>query len=103
VINDGFLEWLKTKFGSDIESLTDISKNAQARGALQLGDLTGFLVNALKGILVNGSDVENIITSLVANGGINEADLEANGIREEIINALLKYSNLLNDTFKNTT
>jgi len=68
-----------------------------------LGDLTGFLVNALKGILVNGSDVEKIITSLVANSGINEADLEANGVREEIITALLKYSNLLNDTFKNTT
>ena len=98
-----FTQWVEQVFQEDINYLSTISKNAQARGALQLGDLTGFLVNALKGILVNGSDVEKIITSLVANSGINEADLEANGVREEIITALLKYSNLLNDTFKNTT
>ena len=98
-----FTRWVQEVFQKDIDYLSTVSENAQARGALQLGDLTGFLVNALKGILVNGSDVEKIITSLVANSGINEADLEANGVREEIITALLKYSNLLNDTFKNTT
>ena len=100
---DEFDSWLVEHYTDILKTLNITQENAQARSALSLGNLTGFLSNALKGILVNGSDVEKIITSLVANSGVNEADLEANGVREEIINALLKYSNLLNDTFKDVT
>lgn len=100
---DEFDSWLVEHYTDILKTLNITQENAQARAALSLGNLTGFLSNALNGILVNGSDVEKIITSLVANGGINETDLEANGVRKEIINALLKYSNLLSDTFKDTT
>ena len=98
-----FDSWLAEHYEDIFKALYQARENAQARAALSLGNLTGFLSNALKGIIVTGADVEKIITSLIANNGINEADLKDKDIDDTIINALLKYNTLLGDTFKDAT
>ena len=98
VIEGGFLEWLKTKFDSDIESLTDISKNAQARGALQLGDLNGFL----KQMGVKEGDYDKVIQSLLSNNGFDYNDIK-NITDENVANEMQKYATAISEALGDIT
>lgn len=103
-----FTQWVESVFQTDINYLTSIKESAQARGALQLGDIDSFLTQILGG----NQEVNSIIKkSLVANGEANITDINnklkaagfSDGLPEVIEKLLLQYGVAIKDAFENAT
>lgn len=93
-----FTQWVESVFQTDINYLTSIKESAQARGALQLGDLNGFLEQ----MGVSEENFDEVIQSLLSNNGFNYEDItKITG--QDVADEMQKYATAISEALGDVT